>query len=253
MTDENKVREHMSLVNAYARAWSEPLNMAGAEFGEVEASFRAALAARPVDGVAVPEGWINVDWLANVIRQADGSNMLGAGALAEKIVELLAATPATHEQRTLSADEHQVMRAAVLSSGTLVAKGRLVEPPAAAVPTVDAGQGEGPDSYESIWNALQRISTVAAMLPTFTVDHEGGIEAFTQNIVDAINRLAALSSTAPVQQEKGEALHTFINAAAGEGLVLDGVDAADLYVALFPERYAKAVANLDPGTGGQNG
>lgn len=48
-----------------------------------------------------------------------------------------------------------------------------------------------PDSYESIWNALQRIDTVAAMLPTYTVDHEGGIEAFTQNIVDAIQRLAS--------------------------------------------------------------
>jgi hypothetical protein len=38
-----------------------------------------------------------------------------------------------------------------------------------------------------------------------------------------------------------EQLHTFLNAAAGEGFVLDGVDAADLYTALYPERYAVAI------------
>jgi hypothetical protein len=45
---------------------------------------------------------------------------------------------------------------------------------------------DGPDSYEAIWNALQRIDSAAAMLPSYTVKHEGGIEAFAQNIVDAI-------------------------------------------------------------------
>ena len=34
-----------------------------------------------------------------------------------------------------------------------------------------------------------------------------------------------------------ESLHTFLDAAAGEGFVLNGVDAADLYIALFPERH----------------
>ena len=46
-------------------------------------------------------------------------------------------------------------------------------------------------------------------------------------------------------------MHEFLNAAAGEGLVLGGVDAADLYVALFPERYAKTVASLDGGSGAE--
>lgn len=41
-----------------------------------------------------------------------------------------------------------------------------------------------------------------------------------------------------------EQVHTFLNAAAGEGFVLDGVDAADLCVALFPERYAAAIATI---------
>jgi hypothetical protein len=39
-------------------------------------------------GPAVPD----IDWLSNVIRAANGSNSLGAGALAEKIVEALAAS-----------------------------------------------------------------------------------------------------------------------------------------------------------------
>ena len=42
-------------------------------------------------------------------------------------------------------------------------------------------------------------------------------------------------------------LHTFLNAAAGEGLVLDGIDAGDLYQAVFPERYAATVAQIDTG------
>lgn len=45
-----------------------------------------------------------------------------------------------------------------------------------------------------------------------------------------------------------ERLLKFLNAAAGEGLVLDGVNAADLYVELFPERYAATVAQIETGT-----
>lgn len=50
------------------------------------ADLRAALAAK-VQPVAVPD----VDWLANVIRSVDGNHKMGAGALAEKIVQALAA------------------------------------------------------------------------------------------------------------------------------------------------------------------
>lgn len=49
---------------------------------------------------------------------------------------------------------------------------------------------------------------------------------------------------AEIASDTAEQLHTFLNAAAGDGLVLDGVDAADLYVALFPERYAATIAGL---------
>lgn len=42
------------------------------------------------------------------------------------------------------------------------------------------------DSYEDVWNSLQRIDAAAAMLPTYAARHHGGLEAFTENIVDAI-------------------------------------------------------------------
>lgn len=61
-----------------------------------------------------------------------------------------------------------------------------------------------------------------------------------------IRRLTAEAAQAPAVTAP-EKLHTFLNAAAGEGFVLDGVDAADLYVELFPERYAAAVAKIDTG------
>jgi hypothetical protein len=54
-----------------------------------------------------------------------------------------------------------------------------------AIAAAGGGVPQG-DSYDAIWNALQRIDSVAVLLPTFEVRHEGGIEAFTQNIVDAI-------------------------------------------------------------------
>jgi hypothetical protein len=46
------------------------------------------------------------------------------------------------------------------------------------------------------------------------------------------------------QSNMPESLHTFVNAAAGEGFVLDGVDAGDLYVELFPERYTAAIKGI---------
>lgn len=59
-------------------------------------------------------------------------------------------------------------------------------------------------------------------------------------------RAANPTPSAAVQQE---ALHTFLDAAAGEGFVLNGVDAADLYIALFPERHAArcAICTCKPG------
>jgi|GEM_PF-4362324 len=56
---------------------------------EQNETLRAALRerlAQPVASGQEPTG-LCVDWLSNVIRQADGNNRLGAGALAETIVE----------------------------------------------------------------------------------------------------------------------------------------------------------------------
>ena len=50
-----------------------------------------------------------------------------------------------------------------------------------------------------------------------------------------------------MDEQQMERLHTFLNAAAGDGLVLDGVDAADLYVDIFPQRYAATVAQIHTG------
>ena len=59
--------------------------------------------------------------------------------------------------------------------------------------------------------------------------------------VDLVERAKALAASAPVAPTQPESLHTFLNAAAAEGYVLNGVDAADLYVELFPERYVAAL------------
>ena len=50
---------------------------------------------------------------------------------------------------------------------------------------------------EDLHNALQRIDTAAVGLPTFEVRHEGGLDAVTQNIVDAITAL----HTQPAQRK----------------------------------------------------
>lgn len=50
----------------------------------------------------------------------------------------------------------------------------------------------------------------------------------------------ALRASTPAERVPGN-LHTFLDAAAGEGLVLGGIDAADLYVELFPKTYAGIV------------
>lgn len=48
-----------------------------------------------------------------------------------------------------------------------------------------------------------------------------------------------------VVDTSSESLHTFLDVAAGEGLVLGGVDAADLYQKLFPARFAAAIARAE--------
>lgn len=71
-----------------------------------------------------------------------------------------------------------------------------------------------------------------------------------EKLRDAQSANAAPQSVAPVQPQPSaewEALHKFLDAAAGEGLELDGVDAGDLCVALFPEKYADAIDSAAKG------
>lgn len=70
-----------------------------------------------------------------------------------------------------------------------VAQLRATLPPASkAEPVAPVVQER--DTYDSIWNALQEIDSAAVFLPTFQVKHEGGIEAFTRNIVEAIQAVS---------------------------------------------------------------
>lgn len=74
-----------------------------------------------------------------------------------------------------------------------------------------------PDSYEAIWNALWAIDTAAIHLPTFEVRHNGGIEEFTQNVVDAITEAAAtLRSLAAQRDELADCLRVAIDSGLGE-------------------------------------
>lgn len=91
------------------------------------------------------------------------------------------------------------------------------------------------DEWFEFWNNCDNVDG-ESMFPEFL--------ALAQDIEQAV-----LAKRVPMTDE----LHTFINAAAGEGFVLDGVDAADLYIKLFPEAYAKTVASIDGGIVGEKG
>lgn len=70
--------------------------------------------------VCVPD----VDWLANVIRTADGNHSLGAGALAEAIVAAMSAAPAPQpvqeSETTIKADAYDMIAEAIEASGPRV-------------------------------------------------------------------------------------------------------------------------------------
>lgn len=42
------------------------------------------------------------------------------------------------------------------------------------------------ETWEELHDALHAIDTAASMLPSYEVKHEGGLDAFVQNIIDAI-------------------------------------------------------------------
>lgn len=72
----------------------------------------------------------------------------------------------------------------------------------AAAPAEPDHSATVPDSPEDMWNALHRIDSAAAILPTYSVKHEGGLDAFAQNIIDAIQGIAAATVPAEVLMPK---------------------------------------------------
>jgi hypothetical protein len=107
MDAENKVREHMKLVDKYGEACdnftlgAHSANSILAK-ADIEASFRAALAARPADGVAVP---LDVRGAAIRVSEALRSESpredipIGSVERLVRFVEAIAATHAYHEQQ----------------------------------------------------------------------------------------------------------------------------------------------------------
>lgn len=77
-------------------------------------------------------------------------------------------------------------------------------------------------------------------------------EAFHEIVIrysEAISSQAARASSAAAQwisPEQRAKLERFLNAAAGEGFVLDDIDATGLYVELFPAEYAFAIQPYTP-------
>ena len=96
---------------------------------------------------------------------------------------------------------------------------------------------------------LHAIHASPAVRDALLAYHDRSADDEAAAVVAAIS--AALFSPTVVAATAAERskLERFLNAAAGEGYVLDGVDAADLYVALFPAEYEAALGALrgEPG------
>jgi hypothetical protein len=104
----------------------------------------------------------------------------------------------------------------------------------------------------SLMKALDMNTPTTPKLPRYKygyVSDEWGMGRSLGLIPDAAGNVclysdamaAIASQPAPVLPES---LHTFLDEAAGDGLVLNGIDAADLYTAIFPGRYAEAIAPI---------
>jgi cell division septum initiation protein DivIVA len=85
ITDENeKQQKRITELEAQIAQLTESLETASSAVIVLKQQQREGWA--QISSGQEPTG-LCVDWLSNVIRQADGNNNLGAGALAEKIVE----------------------------------------------------------------------------------------------------------------------------------------------------------------------
>lgn len=72
----------------------------------------------------------------------------------------------------------------------------------AAAERIKAEASAPGESYNDLFNALQRIDTAAVALPGFEVRHEGGLDAVVKNIVEAIERCSAKAEPDTFEQER---------------------------------------------------
>ncbi len=79
---------------------------------------------------------------------------------------------------------------------------------------------------------MDDVKLPALPTPKSILSHEECV--YSESQIRSYARAAVLADR---EARQTEALHRFLDAAGGEGLVLDGVDAGDLYAAVFPERY----------------
>ena len=56
---------------------------------------------------------------------------------------------------------------------------------------------------------------------------------------ETVEFCAAQAGQPALSKQTIEKLHTFLDASVGDGVISGGVDAADLYIEIFPERYAE--------------
>lgn len=116
----------------------------------------------------------------------------------------------------------------------------------------DGWDGAHAKLFSAMWDAAPQVEgvptdeqIVEACSGIFLTDHPR--ELYDIAVARAVLALAAPQPAQAQEQEKNARLHAFLDAAAGEGFVLVGVDAGDLYAEVFPERYAAALSHTNEG------
>lgn len=167
------------------------------------------------------------------------------------LIELLAAIDARHEAVSNRHDDSQVASSVEnFWQKVAAARAALATTPVGGEPAgwklvpvepTDKMLREGWNAYlEDIKGGFHRFSaTYRAMLAAAPTNSGASSQLATAE--DSSSVASPAPGSLPVPEAVREALCTFLNAAAGEGLILDGIDAADVYIALYPERYAATI------------
>ena len=206
------------------------MNDVSSVFHEIVAHYRAALTPRPAATAAVPEG-------REARLRAAMERMDHAGPLPG----MIAAFEQQFGQTWTDRDWRQ--EASIWSAAWRAA---LTQRSAAPLAT-DAGVAVVKNSLtaDELTDAARYVGLRSAMHGYSITDVRSILRAFVNRLASAQAKPA--TADAEVRVPLTEELHTFLNAAAGEGYVLDGVDAGDLYQKVFPGRYAALTAQIITG------